>query len=265
MASNPAFSANNFLRPAVAAKAIDQNRDMSAEELAELYNRPSQLPESERMTYEDTIVKTVLTIGVVVIGAAVGFFVPVLALPAALAALVLAIVNVFKKKPSAALVMLWALAQGIAVGALSGVLERALPGVIGQALLATAAVLGVTLALFASGKVRASAKATKIFIIAMGAYALFSLVNFGLMVFGVNDDPWGLRSAEVFGIPLGLLIAPLVILLAAYSLVLDFTEIKEGVEQGAPKQFAWKAAFGLVLTIVWLYVEILRMISIFRQ
>src|SRR5690606_9050873 len=98
----------------------------------------------------------------------------------------------------------------------------------------------------------------KVFLIGIIAYSLFSLVNFGLMVFGVTDDPWGLRSQEFFGIPLGLIIAPLVILLAAYSLVLDFTEIKQGVEQGAPRSFGWKAAFGLVLTVIWLYVEILR-------
>ncbi|HWR86429.1 MAG TPA: Bax inhibitor-1/YccA family protein, partial [Rhodoglobus sp.] len=256
MASNPAFSPNNFIRAAAAAKAGEQTtRDITPAQLDELYGRPSATPaDTERMTYEDTIVKTVITLGATFIGGAIGFFVPLLALPALLIGTVLAFVNIFKKKPSAALVLAYGLFQGIAIGGFSGVLERALPGIIGQALLATGLVIGVTLALFASGKIRASAKATKVFLIAMIAYAAFSLVNFGLMVFGVSDDPWGLRGAEIFGIPFGLIIAPLVILLGAYSLVLDFTDIKQGVEQGAPRNFAWKAAFGLVLTIIWLYV-----------
>jgi uncharacterized YccA/Bax inhibitor family protein len=268
MASNPAFSPNNFIRAAAAAKAGEQTtRDVTPEQLDELYGRPSATPaETERMSYEDTIVKTVITLGATFIGGAIGFFVPVLALPALLIGTVLAFVNIFKKKPVAALVLAYGLFQGIAIGGFSGVLERALPGIIGQALLGTGLVIGVTLALFASGRIRASARATKIFLIAIIAYSLYNLVNFGLMVFGVNNDPWGLASWDgIFGIPLGLVLAPVIILLGAYSLVLDFTDIKQGVEQGAPRNFAWKAAFGLVLTIIWLYVEILRMIAIFRE
>lgn len=267
MASNPAFSPNNFIRAAAAAKAGEQaTRDMTPEQLQELYNSPAAGPaDTDRMTYEDTILKTVITLAMVIVGGAVGFFFPILMIPALIVGTVLAFVNIFKKKPSAALVLAYGAFQGIAVGGLSGVLERALPGIIGQALLGTGLVFGVTLALFASGRVRASAKATKVFLIGIIAYAAFSLVNLGLMVFGVNDDPWGLRSFEIFGIPLGLIIAPLVILLAAYSLVLDFTDIKQAVEQGAPRNFAWKAAFGLVLTVIWLYVEILRFIAIFRE
>jgi uncharacterized YccA/Bax inhibitor family protein len=87
----------------------------------------------------------------------------------------------------------------------------------------------------------------------------------GLQLSGVNKDPWGLFSGTIFGVPLGLIIGPLVILMAAYSLVLDFTGIQEGVKAGAPRNFGWRAAFGLVLTIVWLYVEILRFLSILRS
>ena len=95
--------------------------------------------------------------------------------------------------------------------------------------------------------------------------ALFSLLNLGLQLTGVNQDPWGLYSSSIAGIPLGLIIGPLAILMAAYSLVLDFTSVKNGVEQGAPRSLGWKAAFGLVLTIVWLYIEFLRLIAIFRN
>jgi len=75
---------------------------------------------------------------------------------------------------------------------------------------------------------------------------------------------FGLRSMEIFGIPLGVFLGILVVFLAAYSLVMDFESIQAGVEQGAPRVFGWQAAFGLMVTVVWLYVEILRLLAILR-
>ncbi|HEV7951280.1 MAG TPA: Bax inhibitor-1/YccA family protein [Glaciihabitans sp.] len=263
LSSNPAFK--NAAFGTGGAKVAQTAQGMTAEQLDELYGRPSAGPsETDRMSYEDVIMKTVATLALVLVGGAVGFFVPALAIPGAIAGFVLALVNIFKKKPSPGLILTYGFAQGLFLGALSGMLEAELPGIISQALLGTGIVFGVTLALFANGKIRESARATKIFMIAMISYALFSLVNFGLMITGINTDAWGLRSGEIFGIPLGLIIGPLVILMAAYSLVLDFTTIQEGVKNGAARILGWKAAFGLVLTIVWLYVEILRLIAIIR-
>lgn len=91
------------------------------------------------------------------------------------------------------------------------------PGIAMQAVLGTLVVFGVTLALFKSGKVRATPKAMKFFMIALISYAVFSLVNLGLMVFGLTSDPWGLRGMEIFGIPLGVVIGLLAIGLAAFS------------------------------------------------
>ena len=257
--SNPAFGARSF--PVATTNAPT----MSAEKLEELYGRPSASPvETDRMSYEDTTVKTVVTLLLVLAGGVVGYFIPALALPFALIGFVLALVNIFKKKPSAALVLAYGAAEGIFLGGLSRIVEANAPGIIFQALIGTGIVFGVTLALFASGRVRASKRATKIFLIAGISYALFSVVNLVLQLTGASTDPWGVYSQQVFGIPLGLIIGPLAILMGAYSLVLDFTAIKEGVETGAPRSWGWKAAFGLVLTIVWLHVEILRLISIVR-
>ena len=260
--SNPAFGARSF---PVATRTAPT---MSAEKLEELYGRPSAGPvETDRMSYEDTTVKTVVTLLFVLAGGAVGFMIPALALPFALVGFVLALVNIFKKKPSAALVLAYGAAQGIFIGGLSRFVEANFEGIIYQALIGTGIVFGVTLALFASGKVRASKRATKVFLIAMISYGLFSVVNLVLQFTGVATDPWGINGTDIPGtsIPFGLIIGPLAILLGAYSLVLDFTAIKEGVETGAPRSWGWKAAFGLVLTIIWLYVEILRLISIFRS
>jgi uncharacterized YccA/Bax inhibitor family protein len=140
------------------------------------------------------------------------------------------------------------------------------PGIVTQAVLATFAVVGVTLALFASGKVRASARATKIFLIAMVGYLVFSLINVGLMLFGVSTDPWGLRTGvDIFGIPLGVILGVLAVLLGAYSLVLDFDFIQKGVQNRIPKKYQWTGAFGVMVTVIWLYLEILRLIAIARR
>lgn len=260
--SNPAFGKRSF----PVATATQTRPGMTTEQLDELYGRASAGPaETDRMSYEDTIVKTLVTLGFVLAGGVVGFLFPQIYLPFLFIGLALALVNIFKKQPSAPLVLAYAVAQGIFLGGISRVVESVQPGIIGQALLGTGIVFGVTLALFANGKVRATKKATKVFIIAGTAYAIFSVVNLVLQLTGVNQDAWGLHSASIFGIPLGLIIGPLAILMAAYSLVLDFTSVQQGVQSGAPRKWGWKAAFGLVLTIVWLYVEMLRLISIFRS
>ncbi|TPW93743.1 Bax inhibitor-1/YccA family protein, partial [Schumannella luteola] len=150
---------------------------------------------------------------------------------------------------------------------ISAFYEMQWPGIISQAVLATLSVVGVTLALFASGKVRASAKATKVFLIAMVGYLLFSVINVFVMIFGGADaNPWGLRgSVELFGIPLGLILGVFAVLLGAYSLVLDFDFIQKGVQNRIPKKYQWTGAFGIMVTVIWLYTEILRLLAIARR
>ncbi len=184
----------------------------------------------------------------------------------ALGGFVLAMVVIFtsRKKVRPALIFGYAAFEGLFVGAISAFFEFLYPGIVVQATLATFSVVGVTLALFASGKIRASKKATKIFMIAMVGYLVFSLINIVLMWTGVATDPFGLLSQKVMGIPLGLIIGVLVVIMAAYSLVLDFDQVQQGVRNGAPRQFGWLGAFGIMVTVVWLYVEILRIIAIVR-
>ncbi len=267
--SNPAFS-NSPAFSTSAVKAAQLSRpttgDLTAEQLTELYSQPSATPaQTDRMSYEDTIVKIVVSFAILLGGAAVGWVMPVLLLPAMIVGFILALVNIFKKKPSPALILIYAAVQGVFVGGVTFFFETLYPGIAVQAVLGTFTVIGVTLALFASGKVRASKKATKVFLIAMVGYLVFSVLNIILMVTGVNDQPFGMRSAEIFGIPLGLIIGVLVILLAAYSLVLDFDSIKTGVQRGAPRIYGWTAAFGIMVTVVWLYLEILRLLAILRD
>ena len=259
--SNPAFNTPAFTQRG-STVAVP-----SSTQLDEIYNRPAAGPaQTERMSYDDVIVKTVVMFVFLLAGGAVGAFVPGLMLPALFVGLGLALVNIFKRTPSPVLILAYAIVEGVFLGAISFTLESVpnLEGIVLQAILGTLIVFGVTLALFASGRVRATKRATKVFMIAGIAYGVFSLINLGLQLTGVNQDPWGLASASIGGIPLGFIIGPLAILMAAYSLVLDFTSVKNGVESGAPRNLGWKAAFGLVLTIVWLYVEMLRLLAILR-
>ena len=178
---------------------------------------------------------------------------------------VLAMVNILKKQPSPALMLAYAVVEGFLVGVLSLVYNTAFDGIVLQAVLATFAVVGVTLALFASGKIRASARATKIFMIGMISYLVFSLVNIMLVMFGAIKNPYGIGGIEVFGIPLGIVIGIVVVLMAAYSLVLDFDFIKNGATNKIPRQYEWTGAFGIMVTVVWLYMEILRILAIARN
>ncbi|MBM6620320.1 Bax inhibitor-1/YccA family protein [Micrococcaceae bacterium RIT802] len=261
---NPMFQSKAFreqMRPAGDSNTQRTVEPMSAQSLQDLYNSPSAGPaQTGRLTYNDVVSKTVLMFGALVITAVIGWQIPALMLPGVIIGLVLGLVNSFKREPSPVLIMLYAAAEGLFLGGISQVIDGMYPGAAIQAVIATFSVFAVTLALYRSGKYRATPKMTRMFFIAMGAYLVFSLVNLGLMLFGVTDGMFGLRSGW-----LGLAIGALAVLLATYSLVLDFTQIQRGVEQGAPAKFAWTAAFGLTVTMVWLYVEILRIIAILRE
>ncbi|MBP6686102.1 MAG: Bax inhibitor-1/YccA family protein [Leucobacter sp.] len=271
--SNPALSNN----PALNGKTL------TAEELHRIYDQPAATtsrpgvdaphetsidagqppvitPSDRPMTYENTISKTVMLFLVVLAFGAVGWFMPGLALVGAIAGLALGLVNSFKKEPSVPLIVAYAAAQGIFLGGISGVFEGQWPGIVSQAVIGTLAVFGVTLLLFRSGKVRTSPRLTKIVLIAMTGYLVFSLINFVVMITGLNTDPWGLRGGT-----LGLIIGGLAVLLAAYSLVMDFELVQNGVQNRVPEKWGWTAAFGLTVTLVWLYLEILRIIAIFRD
>ena len=274
--SNPALSHN----PALNGKTL------TADELRRIYDQPAAdvqrpgidvpaeqagpaqppaiVPSDRPMTYENTISKTVLLFLVVLGFGAVGWFLPVLALPAAIVGLVLGLVNAFKKEPSVPLILLYAAFQGVFLGGISGIFEAQWAGIVSQAIIGTLAVFGVTLLLFRSGKVRTSPKMTKIVLVAMAGYLVFSLVNVGMIVFGATSDPRGMRGATLWGIPVGLLVGLLAVFLAAYSLVMDFELIQNGVKNRVPEKWAWSAAFGLMVTLIWLYVEILRILAILR-
>ena len=241
---------------------------------------PAGAVNTDRMTVEDTVWKTVALFAALLVTAVVGWVWTLSTVATSgpnmapwligmIGGCGLAMVNICKKQPSVPLIVAYAAFQGLFVGGISAYFEFLFPGIVMQATLATLAVVGVTLALFANGKIRASKKATKIFMIAMIGYAVFSLLNLILMwtnvipagmMFGIHSEP-----SFLFGIPWGVIIGVLVVIMAAYSLVLDFDMVQRGVRNGAPRKMAWTAAFGIMVTVVWLYVEILRILAILRN
>ncbi|UKA76657.1 Bax inhibitor-1/YccA family protein [Arthrobacter sp. FW306-07-I] len=242
-----------------------QPQNMTDEQLRQMYAQPSAGPaDTGRMTFDDVIMKTAACLGAVLVGAAITLTVglplaSLLMIVGALGGFVLALVNTFKKQPSPALILAYAALEGLFLGGLTRILDTQYPGVGLQAVVGTLSVFAVTLLLFKSGKVRATPKAMRFFMIALGGYALFSIVNLVMMLTGVTNEPFGLRSGM-----LGVFIGLLAIGLAAFSLIMDFTSIEEGVRSGAPQRFSWTAAFGLTVTLVWLYVEIIRLLAILR-
>lgn len=276
LGGNPVFANNKNFKDSAAVQRgyLNGSTDvyaaqstMSAEQLQQMYSKPSAGPsQTGRMSYDDVIVKTLATLGMVLVGAAVGWFFPILMLPGVIVGLVLGLVNSFKKNPSPVLILGYGLFEGFFLGGLSGFLEALYPGIALQAILGTLSVFLVTLVLFRNAKVRATPKMARFFLIAMAGYALFSLVNFFLMIFNVTNEPWGVRSMDIPGtnIPFGVVLGLLAVVLASFSLIMDFTSIEKGVKNGVPAKYSWTAAFGLTVTLVWLYVEILRLLAILR-
>lgn len=229
----------------------------SAERLEELYAQPAAGPlETGRMTYDDVVMRTASIFGVLLVTAAVAWFVaPGLMLVGLIGGLVLGLVNAFKREPSPALILAYAAFQGLFLGGISRTFESFYDGIVAQAVLATLGTFAVMLALYKSGRIRVTPKFQRIMLFAVGGYAVFVLVNLGIMLF---------TGSSLRGGAFGLLIGAVGAVLAALSLTLDFDFIDKGVRNGIPARYAWTAAFGLTVTLIWLYIEFLRILSILR-
>jgi uncharacterized YccA/Bax inhibitor family protein len=255
--NNPAFRRNEgFARSGGGYATFDQP---SAQQLEQMYQQPSATPvRTGRMTIDDVVTKLGISFAVLLVGAAVGWIYPGLAIVGALVGLVLGLVNSFKKEPSPALILAYAGFEGLFVGGISRIFEDQWNGIVGQAVLGTLSVFLVALFLYRSGRVRVTPKFQRMAIIALGGYLVFSLVNLVASLAGVGGG-WGFRNGAL-GVGIGLFAVGL----AAVMLILDFDFIEQGVRNGLPEKMSWYAAFGLLVTLVWLYIEMLRLIAILR-
>ena len=176
-----------------------------------------------------------------------------------IAGLILAIVTVFKKAWSPVTAPLYALAEGLALGGISAMLEIQYPGIAIQAIALTFAVTFVMLIAYTSGLIRATPKFTVGVIAATGGIFLVYMVDMVLGMFG-HHVPY-LNSSG----PIGIGVSVVIVIIAALNLILDFDFVETGVHAGAPKYMEWYGAFGIMVTLVWMYLEILRLLSKIRD
>lgn len=218
-------------------------------------------PNTRAMTMDDVVSRTGLLLGIAVVTGALAWAADVglgLAILAALVGFGLAMVNSFKKVPSPPLIIAYAAVEGVFLGAISKAIESrpGMEGVVVQAVAGTAIVFAIMLGLYRSGRLRATPRFTKMLMGATLAYLVLMFGNLLLHMFGTGFNAWGGG--------MGLLTAGVGVVLASLFLTLDFDMVEQGIRMGAPESEAWRAAFGLTVTIVWLYFEMLRLLSILR-
>ncbi|MFB4310771.1 Bax inhibitor-1/YccA family protein [Actinomadura sp. GTD37] len=266
---NPAFRGNAFDQRAGGAAygAPGYAPGYGAQQYgAPGYAAPGYAPPATRpMTMDDVVVRGFLTLAVLVVTAALAWtLVPTeVAMPVLVVALIAEIgiwaFITFGQKANAPLVLAFAAVYGVAVGIISHAYNDHFHGVVFQAVIGTALAFGGTLAVYALRIVRVTPKFAR-FVIAAGA-ALVALMFLNLLVhaFG-GDEGIGIRDP---GSPLAYVFSVVAILVGCFFLLLDFDAVEQGVRQGAPEKFAWYCAFGLVLSLVWIYLEMLRLVSYF--
>ncbi len=214
---------------------------------------------SRPMTLEGTIFKTLGALTITLIAAAAAWFTglgAMLLLPALFIGLGLGLWQSFAKKINPTAILAYAAVQGVFVGGLSSILESLYPGVVQTAVLATFATAFSMLFAYRVGWIKVTDKFRRIMVVALFGYLGFSLINLGFALF---------TGSSAYSTSFGWLIALFGVGLAAITLTLDFDYVEYGVREQLPAEFEWRAAFGLTASLIWLYVEILRLLSIFNR
>lgn len=245
--SNPVFGNAPTLKPPAPTVA----------ELEEMLRAP------QRLTMDAVVQRTGMLLGLVVLTGAFAWVADVgagLAMAAGLAGLVLAFVNIFKREVSPGLVLAYAAVEGVFVGAVSRFMDTAYPGIAVQAAIGTSAIFGTVLWAYKSGRVRATPRFTKVVV---GAFVgMFALLIVNLLAAWIGGgDGLGLRS----GGGVAILFSLAFIAIGSLTFVLDFDQAERLVAAGVPERESWRVAFGLVVGLVWLYLEVLRLLSYFRD
>jgi uncharacterized YccA/Bax inhibitor family protein len=244
----------------------------SPEKLQEMYDAPSAPGVLDRVGYagvtiHDVIMRTASLFAVLLVTAVISWNVvadaPWLIFASLIVGLVLGIANSVKRVVSPPLILAYAAVEGVFLGSLSWAYNHYYgtgngnANIVGEAVVGTLVAFGVMLALYASGRLRATPRFVKMFSVAIGAYFIIALVSLVGAIFGVGHG-WGFYGVG----GLGILLCVAGVALAAFSLVLDFDAIERGIAAGLPAQEAWRMAFGLVVSLVWLYLELLRLLAI---
>jgi uncharacterized YccA/Bax inhibitor family protein len=283
MASNPVFSRiDKQIQNGGYAGFDSQSRgsgraggqdSLNSEQLQDLYNQPSASPvQMRRVTVDDVVMKTLGLFAIVVTVGAVSWNVVAnspdqqLGFPLTLGALVgtlaLGLLIAFKKTISVPLIVLYAAVEGVLVGAFSSYIDSfpVYHGLVATAVLATVCTFAGMFLGWKFGLIRVTDKSRRIFGLAVLGYLLFSVVNLVAVLMGVGGG-FGFGGTG----PIGIAISVLGVGLASYSLAVDFDSVDRAVAAGMPEKYSWLLAHGLIVTLVWLYLEILRLLARLRQ
>jgi uncharacterized YccA/Bax inhibitor family protein len=281
--SNPVFSRRGFSRddghagyaapqaggPAVAKGTnpyagnpyAQQGGNPYAAEQTQTHGAPPAGVTADRMTMDDVVMRTAMTLGTVIAGAAVAWVMDLplgLAIGAAIVAMVLALVQSFKRKASPPLILAYAAFEGLFLGAISAYVNQFVEGAAVQAVLGTMAVFVGVLIAYKTRIIRVNRRFYRYVMGAAIGFVLLTGVNLLFAVIG-GGDGLGLRTGG-----LGIIVGVIGVILGACFLALDFKQVEDGVAYGAPREESWLAAFGLTLTLVWIYLEFLRLIAILQ-
>ena len=281
MASNPVFDRiekdarqgyagfGNAPRDAAQAGPFAGTDYSTNQQLQDMYDRPPAGPlQTGRVTMDDVVMKS-MTLFAIVIG--VGAFGWVTAdnnpalgqmfwMGGMVGTLVLGLVIAFKKVISVPLILAYAAVEGLFVGAVSNYFNDAFgPGLVSTAVIATLATFAGMFLAYKSGFVKVTNKFRRIMTFAIFGYAIFAIVN--VIYAMVTNTAFGIGGSGPLGIGLSLFAVGL----ASFSLALDFDAIEGAVRTGAPAQYSWLLAHGLIVTLVWLYIEFLRLLARLRN
>ena len=238
---------------------------MSAQQMEDLYNSPSATAAaSGKLTVDDVVMKALGLFAIVLVMAGVTMFTlaPMFGLGIVLGAivvtLVLGIVIAMKKTISVPLIVAYAAFEGVLVGSVTAIYASRFDGVVTTAVIATLSVFVAMFAGWKTGFIKVTSKSRRIFGMAILGYLVFAMANLvAAWAFGANSG-WGFFG---FGSGMSIAISVLAVGLASYSLAMDFDSIDRAVAAQVPEKYSWLLAHGLIVTLVWLYLEILRLVA----
>jgi uncharacterized YccA/Bax inhibitor family protein len=248
---------------------------MTSQQLQDLYNQPAAGPvQTKRLTIDDVVMKTAGLFAIVLVFAAVGWRLAptnlggIVVLGGIAFTLVVGLIIAFKKTISVPLIVLYAVAEGLFVGAISNFYSLAFDppgqdlifkGIVAQAVMATLSVFAGMLIAYKTGLIKVTEKFRRIVTMAVIGYAIFALINLGYAL--ITSTSFGIGGTGALGIGISIF----AIGLASAMLAVDFDSIDRAIAAGAPEKYSWLLAHGLIVTLVWLYLEILRLLGRLRS
>jgi uncharacterized YccA/Bax inhibitor family protein len=240
----------------------------SAADLQGMFDKPAYTgprPNEQYMTLDDVVQRTAAMLGTILVTGGIAWFAlpdrlftPVLII-SAMAGLALGLFMSFTQRVNAVTAIVYSAFEGVLLGAISHVFNDRYPGIVVQAVAGTIMVAAGMLFVYKIGAIRVTPKFTRVVVGA--TIGVFGLMVLNLVAYLFTPGGLGLRTGGAFAVIFSLVC----IVIAAFNLVLDFDMIERGIRQGAPQKFAWFAAFGLTVTLIWLYIEILRLLGYARR